>query len=202
MVTKPRTWRVPNNVLEIHKNIWIQLSPICCEIIETYKNKLVWITTEDSSITLKNIQENMWESKKDFEVFSGKIFLSYWNKDKSYNINVQDDIKFLGNNKYYIKISWEKYWLRGVLNNPDINILLEYNTEDSSINYTVPSKNRWKIIINEENIINRATILREKTAKTKVVFRADGKNMEFVLSFPFWEQKQVNNTNYQKLNAA
>jgi len=208
MTTKPTTYgRLPNEIVDAHKSAGIKLSPICCDAIEKYKQQLDWALRQRPSTTLKDMSEIIWESKKDFEISSWSICLLCWVKriknskiwnDRRYNIDTENDIKFLWNNKYKISIPGEKYWLPGVLNNPDLNITLEYHPENWTINYMVPWEHRWTIILNKTNLINPLTIYQDKVAKTKVNFRAQNKDFELIIDIPF---KTNSASNIQETNS-
>jgi len=211
MTTKPTYGRLPNEIINAHRNAGIKLSPICCDVIEKYKQQLDWALRQRPSTTLKDMSEIMWESKKDFYISSWNICLlcwitkiknsNIWN-DIRYHLDIENDIKFLGNNKYQISIPWKKYWLPGVLNNPDLNIILEYHPENWSINYTVPWENKWIIILNKTNLINPLTVYKDKVAKTKITFRAQNKEFELIINIPFETNSINNNQNSSLKNAA
>ncbi len=213
MITnKSSYWRPSNEILKAHKKAEIKLSPICCDIIEKYKEQLDWALKKRSSTTLKNMQESLWKPKKDFNISSWNICLlcgvikiknsSIWN-DRRYKLDIENDIKFLWKNKYLISIKGDKYWLPGVLNNPELNIILEYNPENSSINYKIPDQNKtWTIILNKSNLVNPLTIYKDKVAKTKIHFRAKNKNFELILDFPLNKKNINNNQNNNLKNTA
>jgi hypothetical protein len=200
MITKPKYGRLPKEIIEAHKKAWIKLSPICCDAIEKYKQQLDWALKKRPSSTLKEMSEIIWESKKDFYISEGNICLlcwitkiknsNIWN-DRKYYFDLENDIKFLWNNKYQISIEGTKYWLPGVLNNPDLNIILEYHPENWSINY-YDWTHKGTIIINKSNLINPLTVYRDKVAKTKINFKAQNKDFELIIDIPF-ENKSVNN---------
>ncbi len=197
-------WRLPEKILAAHQTASLKLTPICCETIENYKNTFDWIIRQRHSTTLKNMQENIWESKKDFNITWWNICLlcwvtkientNIWN-DRRYKINPLNDITFLWNNKYKISIKWEKYWLPWVLNNPDINIFFEYDSKNWIINYNT-WKQKWSIIISKQNIINKNTFKSDRIVKTKIKFRAYNKDIELFLDFPL--KNPSNNRNYKE----
>ena len=197
-------WRLPEKILTAHQAASLRLTPICCETIEKYKNTFDWIIRQRHSTTLKNMQENIWESKKDFNITWWNICLlcwvtkiqntNIWNNIR-YKINTENDIIFLWNNKYTISIKWEKYWLPWVSNNPDINIDFEYDSKNWIVNYNT-QKQKWSIIISKQNIINRNTFQSDKIVKTKIKFRAYNKDIELFLDFPL--RNSSNNTNYKE----
>jgi len=198
------TWRLPNNILEIHKKTEMKLSPICCDLIEEYKKNFNWILRKRPTTTLKNMIENIGESKKDFSISAGSICLlcstkklpnlGLW-KDRKYNFDIEKDIVFLWNNKYKISIPGEKYKIPGTINNPDINIILEYEPQTWKIIYQVPGESKWVIILNKTNLINPLTLYQDKVAKTKINFRAQNKDFELILDFPI---KTANSPEYNE----
>lgn len=210
MTTKATYGRLPNEIVDAHKTAWIKLSPICCNVIDQYKQQLDWALRKRPSSTLKEMTETLWESKKDFYISSGNICLlcwvtkiknsNIWN-DRRYNLDVENDIKFLWNNKYQISIAWEKYWLTDVINYQDINIIIEYHPENSSINYSIPWKHTGIINLNKNYLINPLTVYKDKVAKTKINFRAQNKDFELIIDIPF-DTKSVNNQNKNLENAA
>jgi len=211
MTTKPTYGRLPNEIINAHKTAWIKLSPICCDVIENYKQQLDWVLRKRPSSTLKQMTEIIWESKKDFNISSWNICLlcwitkiknsNIWN-DRKYKLDIENDIKFLWNNKYLISIKGEKYWLPWVLNNTNLNVILEYHPENSSIIYTVPWQNKGTIILSKNYLVNPLTVYKDKIAKTKINFRAQNKDFELIVDIPFVAKNTNNNQNKHLKNAA
>jgi len=197
--------RLPNEIINAHKTAWINLSPICCDVIDRYKQQFEWVLRKRPSSTLKEMSEAR-EHKKDFTISSWNICLlcpitkiknsNIWN-NRIYKLDIENDIKFLWNNKYLISIKWEKYWLAGVLNNPDLNIILEYHPESGTVNYTAPLEEVWTINLSKNNLVKPLIHTHiDKTAKVKVNFRAQNKDFELILDIPF-SNKYANNTEYK-----
>ncbi len=169
------------------------LSAICKETLESFREQMRIIEEKEQ----KEINNN----KKDFYIENWTLIVMesqlkrswlerYWLwHDRTYELS-NKNIEFLWNNKYKITILWKEYWLPNIYNNPDINLVIQYNAEEWKVNYSIPWRDKWTIIISKYNILNSNTMFIDKAVKVKINFTVYGKDLTLVLHFPLKTEKE------------